>query len=57
MKVRPPSPRVASAGSLLARKLREVDAELAAAIPRVIKEADDEAIHDLRERSVACARC
>jgi CHAD domain-containing protein len=39
---------LASAGPFLARRLRVVDAELAAAIPRVIASADDEAIHDMR---------
>jgi CHAD domain-containing protein len=47
---RPPPrrPRGPSGGSLLARKLRALDAELAAAIPRVTASADVEAIHDLR---------
>jgi CHAD domain-containing protein len=39
---------LAAAGPFLARRLRAVDTELAAAIPRVIQRADDEAIHDLR---------
>jgi CHAD domain-containing protein len=38
----------ATAGALLCRKLRGLDAELAAAIPRVVGATDDEAIHDLR---------
>jgi CHAD domain-containing protein len=37
-----------AASSLLVRKLRGLDAELAAAIPRVLGSTDDEAIHDLR---------
>ncbi len=45
---RPPSARGPSAGSFLARKLRAVDLELAAAVPRVLNDSDDEAIHDLR---------
>jgi CHAD domain-containing protein len=51
--------RTVSAGTLLVRKLRALDAELAAAIPRVLASgkgnhgpadaaADEEAIHDLR---------
>ncbi len=46
--VRSPLRRGPSASSLLVRKVREVDRELAAAIPRVIKGGDDEAIHDMR---------
>jgi CHAD domain-containing protein len=41
-------PRGSAAGSLIVRKLRALDVELAAAIPRVLNAADDEAIHDLR---------
>ena len=37
-----------AAGGLVVRKLRALDAELATAIPRVLADADDEAIHDLR---------
>jgi CHAD domain-containing protein len=44
----PPVRRPAAAGPLLVRKLRALDAELAAAIPRVHAASDDEAIHDLR---------
>ncbi|MDB4935936.1 MAG: hypothetical protein JWP87_2908, partial [Labilithrix sp.] len=36
------------AGPYVLKKLRELDAALAAAIPRVVESADDEAIHDLR---------
>ena len=36
------------AGPYVLKKLRELDASLAAAIPRVVGGADDEAIHDLR---------
>ena len=36
------------AGPYVLKKLRELDASLAAAIPRVVKSSDDEAIHDLR---------
>ncbi len=36
------------AGPYVVKKLRELDAELAAAIPRVVASSDDEAIHDLR---------
>jgi CHAD domain-containing protein len=36
------------AGPYVLRKLRELDASLAAAIPRVVESSDDEAIHDLR---------
>ncbi len=36
------------AGPYVVKKLRELDAELAAAIPRVVESSDDEAIHDLR---------
>ena len=38
----------ARAGAFLAAKLRDVDAELAPTIPRVLASADDEAIHDMR---------
>ena len=38
----------ARAAPFLARKLRALDAELAAAVPRVLASSDDEAIHDLR---------
>ena len=44
----PARARPLSAATLLVRKLRALDAELAAAIPRVLASADDEAIHDLR---------
>jgi CHAD domain-containing protein len=37
-----------SAGPYVAAKLREIDAALALAIPRVVGQLDDEAIHDLR---------
>lgn len=40
--VRPP------AGPYVVKKLRELDAALAEAIPRVVQASDDEAIHDLR---------
>lgn len=40
--------RAPAAGVLLARSLRTLDAELAAAIPRVLASSDEEAIHDLR---------
>ncbi len=36
------------AGPYVVKKLRELDVELAAAIPRVVESTDDEAIHDLR---------
>ena len=36
------------AGPYVLKKLRELDAALAAAIPRVVESSDDEAIHDLR---------
>ena len=36
------------AGPYVAKKLRELDAALGEAIPRVVNAADDEAIHDLR---------
>jgi CHAD domain-containing protein len=36
------------AGPYVVKKLRELDAELATAIPRVVASSDDEAIHDLR---------
>ncbi len=36
------------AGPYVAKKLRELDAALVEAIPRVVNAADDEAIHDLR---------
>ena len=36
------------AGPYVVKKLRELDVELAAAIPRVVTSSDDEAIHDLR---------
>jgi CHAD domain-containing protein len=42
------SARGPHASSLLARKFRAVDAELASAIPRVLNGGDDEAIHDMR---------
>jgi len=46
---RSPAPkRVPAAGPLLVRSLRALDAELAAAIPRVLAASDEEAIHDLR---------
>jgi CHAD domain-containing protein len=38
----------ALAGAFLAKRLRAVDAELSAAIPRVLHASDEEAIHDLR---------
>jgi CHAD domain-containing protein len=44
----PRPPRRVAAGSLLSRKLRALDAELAKAVPRVVGATDDEAIHDLR---------
>ena len=37
-----------SAGPYVLKKLRELDASLVAAIPRVVESSDDEAIHDLR---------
>jgi CHAD domain-containing protein len=40
--------RKRSAGPYVAAKLREIDAVLALAIPRVVGHLDDEAIHDLR---------
>jgi CHAD domain-containing protein len=36
------------AGPYVVKKLRELDVELAASIPRVVESSDDEAIHDLR---------
>ena len=36
------------AGPYVLKKLRELDASLIAAIPRVVESSDDEAIHDLR---------
>jgi CHAD domain-containing protein len=36
------------AGPYVVKKLRELDAALVAAIPRVVESSDDEAIHDLR---------
>lgn len=36
------------AGPFVVKKLRALDVELAAAIPRVVESSDDEAIHDLR---------
>ena len=38
----------AGAGAFLAAKLRELDADLAPTIPRVLEATDDEAIHDMR---------
>jgi CHAD domain-containing protein len=38
----------ATAGAYDSKKLRELDAALVAAIPRVVESSDDEAIHDLR---------
>ncbi|MBX3186167.1 MAG: CHAD domain-containing protein [Labilithrix sp.] len=38
----------AEAGPYVSKKLRELDAALALAIPRVVESADDDAIHDLR---------
>src|SRR5262249_47808394 len=40
--------RPPSASAYVSRKLRDCDEEIRAAIPRVIDDADDEAIHDLR---------
>jgi CHAD domain-containing protein len=40
--------RRASAGPYVAATLREIDATLALAIPRVVGHLDDEVIHDLR---------
>ena len=37
-----------SAGPYVLKKLRELDASLVSAIPRVVASSDDEAIHDLR---------
>ena len=37
-----------AAGPYVLKKLRELDASLVASIPRVVDNADDEAIHDLR---------
>ncbi len=37
-----------AAGPYVVKKLRELDLELVAAIPRVVESSDDEAIHDLR---------
>ena len=42
------SPSGPPAGPYVVKKLRELDLELAAAIPRVVASSDDEAIHDLR---------
>jgi CHAD domain-containing protein len=47
MQERPPR-RGPSSARLVASRLRSVDAELAAAIPRVLTNGDEEAIHDLR---------
>jgi len=47
----PSSPRPFAgppAGPFVVKKLRELDVELAAAVPRVMESSDDEAIHDLR---------
>ncbi|GAC1552581.1 MAG: hypothetical protein NVS3B10_14690 [Polyangiales bacterium] len=44
----PRAPRGPPAGPFIVKKLRELDAELAAALPRVVASSDDEAIHDLR---------
>ena len=41
-------PRGPASGVLLGRKLRALDAELATALPRVLRTSDEEAIHDLR---------
>lgn len=49
MTERAPRPSAAPpAGPYVLKKLRELDASLAHAIPRVVDSADDEAIHDLR---------
>jgi CHAD domain-containing protein len=40
--------RAPMAGPYVVKKLRELDAALIEAIPRVVKDADEEAIHDLR---------
>ncbi len=48
MTAAPASPAPPPAGPYVVKKLRELDAELASAIPRVQGAADDEAIHDLR---------
>lgn len=45
---RAPAPRTPSAGAFVSKRLRECDAELAVAVPRVLESSDDEAIHDLR---------
>ena len=37
-----------AAGPYVVKKLRELDHDLAAAVPRVMESSDDEAIHDLR---------
>jgi CHAD domain-containing protein len=37
-----------TAGAYVSRKLRDCDAAVSAAIPRVLESSDDEAIHDLR---------
>lgn len=39
---------VPTAGAYVSRKLRDCDAAVAAALPRVLESQDDEAIHDLR---------
>jgi CHAD domain-containing protein len=44
----PPAQKPPPAGPYVVRKLRELDLALADAIPRVVADADDEAIHDLR---------
>lgn len=41
-------PDVPMAGPFVTKKLRDLDAALVLAVPRVLTEADDEAIHDLR---------
>ncbi len=48
MTAAPASPAPPPAGPYVVKKLRELDAELASAVPRVQGAADDEAIHDLR---------
>ena len=49
MTIEPQSPAgPPPAGPYVVKKLRELDATLAAAIPRVVEASDDEAIHDLR---------
>jgi CHAD domain-containing protein len=44
----PPEITAPAAGPYVVKKLREIDAALVEAIPRVVNAADDEAIHDLR---------